>query len=140
MEVEECKESFRQPYEAPLGNSQHPPSPPSPQPQTRRQRRQELDALMTVIAELLEQAVDDDSTGFLVSRGGLSGKQAPMISIKSYLRRVEMEGGCTPANLVFSVVYIARITKNPKSIRLNRYNVHRLLLTSLLITEKYHED
>ena len=68
-----------------------------------------------------------------------SRQQIPKISIFDYLLRIQKYSGIEESTIIISLIYIDRICKK-KGIVLSKYNIHRLLFTSILIAIKYNED
>ncbi|WOL16021.1 cyclin-U1-1 [Canna indica] len=68
------------------------------------------------------------------------GTRAPGISVGKYLERLRQYTGCSAACFVVGFVYIDRAAhRHPGSLVLS-LNVHRLVLTSLLIASKILDD
>lgn len=68
------------------------------------------------------------------------GVRAPSISIGKYLERLYKYTNCSPSCFVVGYVYMDRLLhKHPKML-INSLNVHRLLVTSLLIASKMLDD
>ncbi|WCJ37607.1 cyclin p2 1 [Euphorbia peplus] len=68
------------------------------------------------------------------------GVRAPNISIPKYLERLYKYTNCSPSCLVVGYVYIDRLVhKHPHSLVLS-LNVHRLLLTTVLVASKMLDD
>jgi len=68
--------------------------------------------------------------------------EVPDISVKAYLARiVKYLPNTTDDCLLVALMYVQRMTTSrSRSISLNRWTVHRLLLASILIATKYMED
>ena len=64
----------------------------------------------------------------------------PSISILDYLRRLQKYFACTPECFVLSLVYIDRIIKAHPDFSVCEYNVHRLLVTAVMIAAKFFDD
>ena len=64
----------------------------------------------------------------------------PSISVGKYLERIHRYTGCSPSCFVVGFVYIDRaVHRNPGSLVVS-LNVHRLILTSVLIASKVLDD
>ena len=63
----------------------------------------------------------------------------PTISLYDYLLRIRKYSGIGSSTFIISLIYIDRICIK-KGIVLSKYNVHRLLFTSILVAIKYNED
>ena len=67
-----------------------------------------------------------------------SCKKKPKIKIKDYLKRIIQYTGIESSSLIIALIYLDRICLN--DILITEYNIHRLVLTSLIISIKYNED
>ncbi len=65
--------------------------------------------------------------------------QVPKISIFDYLLRIKKYSGIENSTLIIALIYIDRICKK-KIFLLTKYNIHRILFTSILISIKNNED
>ena len=63
----------------------------------------------------------------------------PKISLFDYLYRIQKYTGIENSTLILALIYIDRICSKKKII-LTKYNIHRLLFTSIIIAIKYNED
>ena len=66
-----------------------------------------------------------------------SGVRIPSISIFDFLMRIIKYTNLEKSTLIIGLIYLDRFTENYK---LNKWNLHRLLFTSLVIAIKYNED
>ena len=66
-------------------------------------------------------------------------KEAPKISIEDYLNRIRKYSKLEDSTLIIALIYIDRLLKNQKIV-LSIFNVHRILLTAILLAIKYNED
>lgn len=68
------------------------------------------------------------------------GVRAPNISIPKYLERIYKYTNCSPSCFVVGYVYIDRLAhKHPDSLLIS-LNVHRLLVTSVMVASKILDD
>lgn len=68
------------------------------------------------------------------------GVRAPSISIAKYLERIYKYTNCSPSCFVVGYVYIDRLVhKHPDSLVVS-INVHRLLVTSVMLASKMLDD
>lgn len=68
------------------------------------------------------------------------GVRAPSISIPKYLERIYKYTNCSPSCFVVGYVYIDRLVhKHPDSLVIS-LNVHRLLVTSIMVASKMLDD
>ena len=63
----------------------------------------------------------------------------PTISLYDYLLRIRKYSGIGNSTFIISLIYIDRICTK-KGIILSKYNIHKLLFTSILVAIKYNED
>ena len=65
----------------------------------------------------------------------------PPISIQDYLLRIMQYSRATARNMVMSLSYIDTLCneENPQ-FKLTKYNIHRLLVVSLMVAAKFYED
>ncbi|KAI3440673.1 uncharacterized protein J3R85_003104 [Psidium guajava] len=74
------------------------------------------------------------------SLNGFHGVRPPSISIPKYLERIYKYTGCSPSCFVVGFVYIDRLVhKHPDSLVVS-LNVHRLLVTSVMVASKMLDD
>ena len=78
-----------------------------------------------------------------VSQRGVSKFHAlrpPAISIKDYLQRVAKYAACSGECFVLALVYIDRIIQSNPTFVVNSLNIHRLLITSIMLAAKFFDD
>ncbi|KAG6582537.1 Cyclin-U4-1 [Cucurbita argyrosperma subsp. argyrosperma] len=68
------------------------------------------------------------------------GLTRPTISIQSYLDRILKYANCSPCCFVIAYVYLDRFVQRQPFFPINSFNVHRLLITSVLIAAKFMDD
>ncbi|XAR55407.1 hypothetical protein NMG60_11035468 [Bertholletia excelsa] len=68
------------------------------------------------------------------------GVRAPSISIGKYLERIYKYTNCSPSCFVVGFVYIDRILHRHPDSLLVSLNVHRLLVTSVMVASKMFDD
>ena len=66
-------------------------------------------------------------------------EHVPKISLFDYLCRIQKYSEVENSTIIISLIYLDRIC-NKKGIKLTKYNIHRLLFTSILVAIKYNED
>lgn len=65
----------------------------------------------------------------------------PSISIGQYLERIAYYSDCSEECLVSAVIQISRIYYSQNApLKINSLSIHRLLLTSILVNGKFHDD
>ncbi|EXC21069.1 hypothetical protein L484_017079 [Morus notabilis] len=68
------------------------------------------------------------------------GLTRPTISIESYLQRIFKYANCSPSCFVVAYVYLDRFTQCQPLLPINSFNVHRLLVTSVMVSAKFVDD
>ncbi|CAN1843817.1 CYCU1-1 [Linum perenne] len=114
-----------------------------------RQPEQSTPRVLSILSHVLEKLVARNDMLALEwnNNGGKNrglnvfhGVRAPSISILSYLERLYKYTECSPSCFVVGYVYIDRlIHKHPDSLLVS-LNVHRLLLTCVLVASKMLDD
>ncbi|KAL5995949.1 hypothetical protein ACLOJK_026022 [Asimina triloba] len=67
------------------------------------------------------------------------GSRAPNLSIKQYMDRIFKYSNCSPSCFVLAHIYMDRFLQQP-DIHLTSLNVHRLLITSVMVAAKFIDD
>lgn len=68
------------------------------------------------------------------------GLQAPSISIEQYLERVFRYAHCSPSCFVIAHIYLDRIINSRRALPITSLNVHRLLITAIMVAAKFNDD
>jgi len=64
----------------------------------------------------------------------------PNISIYDYLRRLAENFQCSSECFVLALIYMDRVIKTNPSCVINEYNIHRLLVTAVMLAVKFFDD
>ncbi|XXG53277.1 hypothetical protein AAC387_Pa03g1393 [Persea americana] len=64
----------------------------------------------------------------------------PSISIQSYLERIVRLADCSPSCYVVAYIYLDRFIQNQPWCPITFYNVHFLVLTSVMVSAKFMDD
>jgi hypothetical protein len=64
----------------------------------------------------------------------------PAISVQDYIKRMRKHFLCSDECFVIALVYIDRVSKSNASMAVCDVTVHRLLLISVMLAVKFHED
>lgn len=67
------------------------------------------------------------------------GLRAPPLSIRQYIDRVFKYSGCSPSCFVVAKIYVDRYLQSTQ-VHLTSFNVHRLLITSVMLAAKFIDD
>lgn len=96
-----------------------------------------IDALGLVLERWVEEAATADKSEKV---SHFHSTRAPGISIDEYLKRIQKYFVCSDECFVIALVYIDRISKMKSSIPVCKLTVHRLLLISVMVAAKFHDD
>jgi hypothetical protein len=68
------------------------------------------------------------------------GLRAPSISIAKYLERIFKYTSCSPSCFVVGYVFLDRLIHRQPDLLVTSLNVHRLLVTSVMVATKMLDD
>ncbi|KAJ3676296.1 hypothetical protein LUZ60_003708 [Juncus effusus] len=68
------------------------------------------------------------------------GLKAPNLGIQRYLERIYKYAKCSPSCFVLGLVYMDRYLEKEKSVVVTSLNVHRLVVTSVVLAAKFSDD
>ncbi|KAL3516824.1 hypothetical protein ACH5RR_023726 [Cinchona calisaya] len=68
------------------------------------------------------------------------GLTRPTISIENYLDRIFKYANCSPSCFIVAYIYLDRFTQRQPALPINSFNVHRLLITSVMVAAKFLDD
>ncbi|KAJ8450062.1 hypothetical protein Cgig2_033256 [Carnegiea gigantea] len=98
---------------------------------------------ITFISSLLERVAESND----LKRGSptqkasaFDGLSLPTISIRSYLERIFKFANCSPCCFLIACVYLDRFAQRHPLLPINSYNLHRLLITSVMLAAKFMDD
>jgi len=92
-----------------------------------------------VISYFLSQLVgENDKRPLQRKMGVFNAQNPPEVSFADYLARIVKYTPCSAECYILSLIFIDRIAEN--HIRVNSYNIHRLLLVTTLIAAKLLDD
>jgi hypothetical protein len=66
--------------------------------------------------------------------------KVPPIGISEYLQRIVKYAYCSSECFIFALIYLDRLITQNKNCHITLYNVHRLLITSVLLAAKGRDD
>jgi hypothetical protein len=95
-----------------------------------------------------EHDVDDDqeedvkktTTTKKKAVSAFQGLTKPAISVGGYLERIFRFAGCSPSCYVVAYIYLDRFLRRRPALAVDSFNVHRLLITSVLTAVKFVDD
>ncbi|KAL9248101.1 hypothetical protein vseg_021461 [Gypsophila vaccaria] len=104
--------------------------------------------VLLILASALERLISRNDqlvepNGSSMSSSNLNvfhGVRAPNISIPKYLERLYKYTECSPSCFVVAYIYIDRLVHRHPQMMLLTLNVHRLLLTTLMVASKILDD
>ncbi|KAI4354662.1 hypothetical protein L6164_003509 [Bauhinia variegata] len=99
--------------------------------------------LITFLSSLLKRVAESNDLNQQLQHQKISvfhGLTRPTISIQSYLDRIFKYANCSPSCFVVAYVYLDRFTQRQPTLPINSFNVHRLLITSVMVSAKFMDD
>jgi len=66
--------------------------------------------------------------------------QAPVVTINHYLKRIATYSQCSEECFVLALIYIDRLIRKKETFLVNSLNVHRLIITSIMVAAKFFDD
>lgn len=99
--------------------------------------------VITFLSSLLQRVADSNDLSQQLYPQKVSifhGLSRPPISIQNYLERIFKYANCSPSCFVVAYVYLDRFAQRQSCFPINSFNVHRLLITSVLISVKFMDD
>ncbi|KAL4579935.1 hypothetical protein LXL04_016106 [Taraxacum kok-saghyz] len=102
-----------------------------------------MSKLIAYLSSLLQQVAKSNDLNPHLPPQKISAFHAltrPTISIQSYLERIFKYANCSPSCYVIAYVYLDRFTQRQPALSINSFNVHRLLITSVMIAAKFMDD
>jgi len=64
----------------------------------------------------------------------------PKITISAYISRIVFCSNCSEECFAIALIYIERLVGRNKNFFISEFNVHRLILTSVMMAAKYYDD
>ncbi|PIN14791.1 Cyclin [Handroanthus impetiginosus] len=68
------------------------------------------------------------------------GLTRPAISVECYLERIFKYANCSPSCYIVAYIYLDRFAQKQPFLPINSFNVHRLLIASVLVSAKFMDD
>ncbi|XP_044505330.1 cyclin-U4-1-like isoform X1 [Mangifera indica] len=99
--------------------------------------------VISILSSLLQRVADSNDFSCRLQPHKMSvfrGLTRPTISIQSYLERIFKYANCSPSCFVIAYVYLDRFALNQLSLPISSFTVHRLLITSVLVSAKFMDD
>ncbi|KAF3454464.1 hypothetical protein FNV43_RR04911 [Rhamnella rubrinervis] len=98
--------------------------------------------LVPVIASLLDKSIQRNEILGAPKRDVVTvfdGSKAPTMNVRQYIERIYKYARCSKSCYVVAYIYIDRFIQ-ATGLRLTCLNVHRLLITSLMVATKFMDD
>ncbi|XP_073028447.1 cyclin-U4-1-like [Primulina eburnea] len=99
--------------------------------------------LITFLSSLLQQVAESNDLNRTSQPQKISvfhGLTRPTISIQTYLERIFKYANCSPSCYIVAYVYLDRFTQRQPTLQINSFNVHRLLIASVMVSAKFMDD
>uniref|UniRef100_A0A7S0J7V7 Cyclin n=1 Tax=Calcidiscus leptoporus TaxID=127549 RepID=A0A7S0J7V7_9EUKA len=101
------------------------------------------DLIVTVISKLLTELVARNDQLPLVPTQvtPFHSSKPPTISVKSYLEdRILKYAGCSEETFILALIYMDQVVQFNPDFVISSLNVHRLLITSVMLASKFFDD
>ncbi|KAL5561676.1 hypothetical protein UlMin_031423 [Ulmus minor] len=100
--------------------------------------------VLSLLSSLLEKSVQRNKMKMEAAQAKdvvtiFHGLRAPALSIRQYIDRIFKYSGCSPSCFVVAKIYIDRFLQRTE-LQLTSLNVHRLLMTSVMLAAKFMDD
>lgn len=99
--------------------------------------------ILSIIARLLEKSVQKNEmlleTMEIKDVTIFHGLREPTISIQQYIDRIFKYAACSPSCFIIAHIYMDRFLQKTDG-HLTSLNVHRLLITSVMVAAKFIDD
>ncbi|TVU31656.1 hypothetical protein EJB05_23352 [Eragrostis curvula] len=105
-----------------------------------------LSALLQRVAERNDAAAAEEEGALAAASpqrrpvSAFQGLTKPAISIAGYLERIFRFASCSPSCYVVAYIYLDRFLRRRPALAVDSFNVHRLLITSVLTAVKFVDD
>lgn len=103
-------------------------------------QQEPIPRIIPLLSSLLQRISDSNDLNRQFQNEKISafhGLSRPNISIQSYLERIFRYAGCSPSCFVVAYVYLDRFSQ---LLPVNSFNVHRLVITSVMVSAKFMDD
>ncbi|KAJ1443630.1 Cyclin-like superfamily [Sesbania bispinosa] len=103
----------------------------------------EMPKLIAFLSSLLKRVAESNDHNQQLLHQKISvfhGLTRPTISIQNYLERIFKYANCSSSCFIVAYVYLDRFTQRQPSLPINSFNVHRLLITSVMVAAKFMDD
>jgi len=105
-------------------------------------KRKRRSKLVNVLADILNRLCERNDkyimTNTTVTR--FHALRAPEITTKFYIKRIAKYSSCSEESFVLALIYIDRLISKNGNFLVNSLNVHRLIITSIMLAVKFFDD
>ncbi|EGR33118.1 hypothetical protein IMG5_061170 [Ichthyophthirius multifiliis] len=105
-----------------------------------RQQILHTEDILNIIANVLQEIIQQTDNQPIEFLTNFHGQNIPNISIKDYLLRISRCTNCSQECFILALIYIDRITQRHKKFNINSYNIHRILICSIMVAIKFFDD
>ena len=99
----------------------------------------ESKAIVQTLGCVLQTLVDSNAEVQNFSVTKFHASRPPSISVQDYLQRINRYSSCSQEVFILALIYIDKLIKE-SSICLNNLNVHRILITAVMLAAKFFDD
>ncbi|GAN01645.1 cyclin-related 2 [Mucor ambiguus] len=96
--------------------------------------------LIKIVSNLLDSMLSTNNQLPTTQITYFHSRAIPNISVFSYLTRIHKFAPFTNEALLSMLIYFDRMTKLDDGFTINSYNIHRLLITSIVVASKFTSD
>uniref|UniRef100_A0A0E0EGM6 Cyclin n=1 Tax=Oryza meridionalis TaxID=40149 RepID=A0A0E0EGM6_9ORYZ len=104
--------------------------------------------VVAILSSLLQRVAERNDAAAAAAVGeeaaaavsAFQGLTKPAISIGGYLERIFRFANCSPSCYVVAYIYLDRFLRRRPALAVDSFNVHRLLITSVLTAVKFVDD
>lgn len=101
--------------------------------------------VITAMSSLLQRVseMNDDLSRPLWEHQRISAFSAltkPSISVRSYMERIFKYANCSDSCYIVAYIYLDRFIQKQPFVPIDSFNVHRLIITSVLVSAKFMDD
>ncbi|KAL5569752.1 hypothetical protein UlMin_026327 [Ulmus minor] len=107
------------------------------------ERPEVMPRVISFLSSLLQRVAESNDVNRLLVAQKISvfhGLTRPTISVHSYLERIFKYANCSHSCFVVAYIYLDRFTQRQPLLPINTFNVHRLLITSVMLSAKFMDD
>mmetsp|Transcript_24119 Transcript_24119/g.33071 ORF Transcript_24119/g.33071 Transcript_24119/m.33071 type:complete len:219 (+) Transcript_24119:1147-1803(+) len=99
-----------------------------------------IEVFVNSLTAALQGLVCQDSSFTSCEFTRFHAPRVPSISIRQYVERIVSYAPCTVECFVVALIYLDRIIQNQSPLFVNSRTIHRLFITSVLLSAKYIDD